>query len=131
MTHNLGVKNHVLSKFITSAVDTNMTQDALTQTCTDMTEAPKKFVLAYRFYTLETATHSKLKIKKIWGVSVISMQVWIKASQSYHCKLWFNRLTHISLSSTPCVSLISVSIGLVMRSHIRHPPIQKEKNLEE
>ena len=57
------------------------------------------------------------------GVSVILVSTVSLASQSYHCKLWFKRLTHISLSSTPRVSLISVSVGLVWRSHIRHPPI--------
>ena len=53
---------------------------------TDMTETPKKFVLAFRFYTLDTATRLKITIKKIWGVSVISVQVLVKASQSYKCQ---------------------------------------------
>ena len=57
------------------------------------------------------------------GVSVILVSTVSLASQSYHCKLWFKRLTHISLISTPRVSLISVSIGLVWRSHIRDLPI--------
>ena len=49
------------------------------------------------------------------GVSVILVSTVSLASQSYHCKLWFKRLTHISLSSTPRVSLISVSFGLFWR----------------
>ena len=96
-------------------------------------DAPKNFVFALRFYTLETATHSKITIKKILGrlshicarlgVSVILVSTVSLASQSYHCKIWFKRLTYISISSTPRVSLISVSFGSFWRSHIRHPPI--------
>ena len=97
-------------------------------------DAQKNFVLAFRFYTLETSTHSKITIKKIGAsqsylckfgsrrLSHISVNGKM-ASQSYHCKIWFKRLTYISISSTPRVSLISVSIGLVWRRHIRHPPI--------
>ena len=56
------------------------------------------------------------------GVSIILLSTVILAYQSYHCKLWFKRLNHISLSSKPRVSLISVSFGSFWRSHIRHPP---------
>ena len=42
-------------------------------------------------------------------------------SHSYRCKLWFKPLNHISFSSYPRVSLISVSIRSFCRSHIRHP----------
>ena len=97
-------------------------------------DAPKNFVFAFRFYTLETATRLKITTKKIGAsqsylckfgsrrLSHISVNGKM-ASQSYHCKIWFKRLTYISISSTPRVSLISVSIGSFRRSHIRHPPI--------
>ena len=47
-----------------------------------MTETPTLplTLLAFRFYTLETATYSKIAINKFWGVSVISAQDWVKAS---------------------------------------------------
>ena len=57
------------------------------------------------------------------GVSVISVSNVSLVSHSYHSKLWFKRLNHISLESRLHVSLISVSIGFVWRTHIRHPPI--------
>ena len=50
------------------------------------------------------------------GVSVILVSTVSLASQSYHCKLWFKRLTYISLSSTSRVSLIQV------RSHVNCRP---------
>ena len=59
------------------------------------------------------------------GASVILVSTVSLASQSYHCKLWFKRLNHISLSSKPRVSLISVSFGSFWRSNIRHPPIER------
>ena len=99
--------------------------DAWTRFCSDMTETPslpltliwlrrldpilhrydwdaqKKFVLAFRFFTLETATQSKIKIKKLGrlshinvngklGVSVISLQNLVQSSHSYRSRLdWF------------------------------------------
>ena len=68
--------------------------DAWTRVCSDMTETPKKFVF--------DSTHLKQNILR--RLSHIS-------------------LSHISLSGTPRVSLISVTIWLVWSSHIRHPPI--------
>ena len=60
------------------------------------------------------------------GVSVLSVEVWVEMSYSYHSKSLFkvwtsNRSTHISLNGKPRVSLISVSIGSVLSSHIRDP----------
>ena len=55
------------------------------------------------------------------GVSVISVSTESSASQSYRSKLWFKGLIHISRRGKPYVSIISVSIGSVWRSHIRHP----------
>jgi len=57
------------------------------------------------------------------GVSVILVWTVSLASQSYHCKLWFKRLNHISLITKPRVWFISVSLGSFWRIHIRHPPI--------
>ena len=57
------------------------------------------------------------------GVSVILVSTVSLASQSYHCKIWFKRLIHISLSSTPRVSLISVSFGSFWRSVLGTPYI--------
>ena len=54
-------------------------------------------------------------------VSVILMSTVGFTSQSYRSKLWFKRLNHISLNGKPRVSLISVSIGQVWRSHKWHP----------
>ena len=113
-------------------IDTNMTETPWPKLTHLWLRRPKKIVFAFRFYTLETATRLKITTKKIGrlshkcaslgqGVSVILVSMISLASQSYHCKLWFKRLNHISLSSKPRVSLISVSFGSFWRSHIRHP----------
>ena len=39
----------------------------------------------------------KMQEQNFLGVLVISVQVWTKVPQSYHCELWFERLTHIGL----------------------------------
>ena len=54
------------------------------------------------------------------GVSVILVSTVSLASQSYHCKLWFKRLNHISLDGRPLVSLISVSFGSFWRSNFQN-----------
>ena len=56
------------------------------------------------------------------GVAVISVSTLSFASQSYRSKLCLKRLTHISFSSKPQVSLISVPFGSFCRTHIRHHP---------
>ena len=56
-------------------------------------------------------------------VSVISVSIVSLTSQSYHCKIWFQRLNHISPGDTLRVSLISVSFGSFSCSHIRYSPI--------
>ena len=98
-------------------------------------DARKKFVFAFWFYTLETASGSKITMKNFFGrlsricassgrgVSVISMSTVGFPSQSYRSKLCFKRLTHISLNGEPRVSLISVSIESFWRTHIRQPSI--------
>ena len=96
----------------------------------------KKFVLAFRFYTLETATHLKITTKK-WGVSHMCASLAQKNSKLLiFCKVTKLRVhliiemkplrarsSYISLSNKPRVSLKSVSFGSFWRSHIRHPPI--------
>ena len=119
-------------------VDTNMTETPWPNLAQVWLRHPKNFWS--RFSILHTWDCDTLKNndQKILGrlshicarlgqgVSVILVSMVSLVSHSYHCKLWFKRLTHISLISTPRVSLISVSIGLVWRSHIRHPPIHNK-----
>ena len=64
--------------------------DTLTQTCTDMTGM----------------THSHIRESLGQGISVLSVSMVSLTSQSYHCKLWFQRLNRFSLRGTPRVSLI-------------------------
>ena len=67
----------------------------------------------------------KMQEQIFLGVSVISVQVRAEVSQSYQGQRWSSCLTHISFSSKPRVSLISVSFGprfgSFCRSHIWHP----------
>ena len=101
-----------------------------------MTETPQNF-FCFRFSILHTLVCDTLKnndqknlgrLSHICaslgqGVAVISVSMVTLTSQSYRYKLFFKRLSHISIISTPRVSLISVSFGSFCRTHIRHPPI--------
>ena len=69
----------------------------------------------------ETNTVSVIYVWKVKGVYVLNVLIEDCVSQSYQSKLWFRRLTHISPNGGARVSLISVSIGSVWRTYIRHP----------
>ena len=117
-------------------IDTDMTETPWPKLAQIWLRRPKKF--CFRFSILDTwdcDTRKNNDQKNLGrlshicaslgqGVSVILVSTIILASGSYHCKLWFKRLNHISLSGTPRVSLISVSFGSFWRSHIRHPLYQ-------
>ena len=116
-------------------VDTDMTETPWPKLAQIWLRRPKKFCSRFSIlhsYDCDTLQNNDQKflgrLSHICaslgqGVSVISVSTVSFVSHSYHSKLWFKRLNHISLKSRPRVSLISVSIELVWRSHIRHPPI--------
>ena len=109
--------------------------DAKLTVDTNMTETPQNFLSLFLSVSQSQVCRIEKREQNFFGclshicarlgqgVSVILVSTVSLASQSYHCKLWFKRLTHISLSSTHRVSLISVSFGSFWRSHIKHPPI--------
>ena len=80
--------------------------DTLTQSCTDMTETPKK--ICSRFSIVHTWDIDRLKNNegKIWGVSVIWYGSYMFKFGPYHYKLWFERLKlRLSIISVPTVDL--------------------------
>ena len=114
-------------------IDTDMTETPWPKLAQIWLRRPKKFcsrLSILHSYDCDTLQNNDQKIlgrlshicaSLGQGVSVISVSTVSFVSHSYHSKLWFKRLNHISLKSRPRVSLISVSIELVWRSYIRHP----------
>ena len=81
--------------------------EAWTRVCSDMSE---------------TSSHICASSGRV--VSVISVSTVSLVSKSYRCKIWFKRITPISLTGKPRVSLKSVPIESFWRSNIRHPLYQ-------
>ena len=90
-------------------VDTNMTETPWPELAHIWLRRPKKFCFRFSIlHTWDCDTHKNNDQKILGrlshicassgqGVSVILVSTVSLASQSYHCKIWFKRLTHISL----------------------------------